>query len=390
MRRGSRRGRRPGRLRRRACDERPRSCAGSRSRCPRASSWSRPRALVERLRRARTTAEIEAIAARGRAGRRGLRGARPARASSGAPSATSRSRIETPCASSAPRGSRSRRSSPRARTARCRTPSRATRDRAGRARRPRPGRDRRRLLLRLHAHLRDRRDRRPSSARGLRAGARGAAGRRSRRSRPGADGREVDAVAASVIAAGRPRRALRPRPRSRRRHRGPRGAAPVGPLRGRRCAPATSSPSSRASTCRARSACGSRISSSSAPTGSATSARAPRSSRSRADHRSSQLLGIRPVVSRIEQSNRVALEPAAAGSNADEHQRTPNQRRHLGRQPHERATIPPPARGAWAGFALTSKEGNSDGRDARAGGGCRLASGRDRSAPGSRARCGRG
>ena len=43
--------------------------------------------------------------------------------------------------------------------------------------------------------------------------------------RPGPTGREVDAVAREIIDAGRPRRALRPRPRPRRRARGPRGPA---------------------------------------------------------------------------------------------------------------------------------------------------------------------
>ena len=55
---------------------------------------------------------------------------------------------------------------------------------AGRAGRDRHGRDRRRLLLRLHPHLRRRRARR-RGARGLRARPRAPRRRRSRRSRPG-------------------------------------------------------------------------------------------------------------------------------------------------------------------------------------------------------------
>ena len=117
----------------------------------------------------------------------------------------------------------------------------------------------RRLLLGLHAHVGDRRARRrpaprsttsscaPSRRRSTPCGrARRARGRR-RRARP--DRRR------------RPRRPLRPRARPRRRARGPRGAAARahrGRTRSRR---ATSSPSSRASTCPAAAACGSRTSS---------------------------------------------------------------------------------------------------------------------------------
>ena len=50
--------------------------------------------------------------------------------------------------------------------------------------------------------------------------------------RPGPTGREVDAVAREIIDGGRPRRALRPRARPRRRARHPRGAAAVDDGRG--------------------------------------------------------------------------------------------------------------------------------------------------------------
>ena len=59
---------------------------------------------------------------------------------------------------------------------------------------------------------------------------------------------------------GRPRRALRPRARPRGRARGPRGAAAGAHGRRPGWSPATSSPSSPASTCRAAAACGSRTS----------------------------------------------------------------------------------------------------------------------------------
>ena len=99
-----------------------------------------------------------------------------------------------------------------------------------------------------------------AGARGLRARARGPGARRSPRSRAGPSGREVDAVAREVIERGRPRRALRPRPRSRRRHGDPRGPAPVAHRRrGAAAGRQRRDGRARRLPARACSACGSRI-----------------------------------------------------------------------------------------------------------------------------------
>ena len=146
--------------------------------------------------------------------------------SPGAASAPSRSRSSRRCAASAPNGRASTRSSRTARTARCRTRCRAT------SRSPpnclvtidwgaqldgycsdctrtfavgEPGERAREVYeLVLHAQLA-----------GLDA------------VRAGVTGRDADAAARELIARGRLRRALRPRPRARRRLGDPRGAAPV-------------------------------------------------------------------------------------------------------------------------------------------------------------------
>ena len=92
------------------------------------------------------------------------------------------------------RGRRSRRSWPPARTARCRTPSRATwRSPRGTLVVDRLGREARRLLLGLHAHVRDRRSLDDAAARGLRARAPRRSRPRWRAVRAGADGQAVDA-----------------------------------------------------------------------------------------------------------------------------------------------------------------------------------------------------
>ena len=105
----------------------------------------------------------------------------------------------------------------RARTARSRT--REPSDHARRdadARHRRLGRPARRLLLRLHAHARDRRAA-AGAARDLRRLPRGAARRGRRGSGPGMTGVEADAHRPRRDRGGRLRRQLRPRPRPRRR-----------------------------------------------------------------------------------------------------------------------------------------------------------------------------
>ena len=95
----------------------------------------------------------------------------------------------------------------------------------GRARDDRLGRAARRLLLGLHAHLRDRRARSPSGRARPTRSCSPPSSRALAAVRAGPSGREVDAVAREVIERGRPGRALRPRPRPRRGPGGPRGAA---------------------------------------------------------------------------------------------------------------------------------------------------------------------
>ena len=125
---------------------------------------------------------------------------------------------------------------------------RDVRDRARHAGHDRHRRGARRLLLGLHAHVGDRRRCRTSWPRPTRSSLRaqvaaldavrpGPAGPRDRRGRARHDRRR------------RPRRALRPRARARRRARHPRGAAARAHGRGAAGRRATSSPSSRASTC---------------------------------------------------------------------------------------------------------------------------------------------
>ena len=216
--------------------------------------------VVERLRAVKDAAEIDAIRAAAQARRRRARGGarrRPRRAHA---SSRSRSTSRWRCAAAARRPSRSRRSSPPASTARCRTPSRAT------SRSPpdtlvvdRLGRAPRRLRLGLHAHVRDRRAR-PARPRRLRPRpARPGGGARRRAARPDRQGGRRRR--ARDHRAGRPRRALRPRPRPRRRARGPRGPAALQAGRGRARGRQRRHGRARASTCRARSACGSRTSS---------------------------------------------------------------------------------------------------------------------------------
>ena len=137
----------------------------------------------------------------------------------------------------------------RARTARCRTPSPGEREiGARRARRRRHGRDRRRLLLRLHADLRRRRARRRGGARSTSSSA-----RRSRRRwtavRPASRGRDADAVAARDRSTRPATASIRPRARatasgSRSTRRRASASAPRTTW-----SRATSSRSSRASTC---------------------------------------------------------------------------------------------------------------------------------------------
>ena len=97
----------------------------------------------------------------------------------------------------------------------------------GHARGASTGRRRRRLLLGLHAHVRDGRARRPARG-GLRAGAAAHSRRRSTAVRAGAvtAGRWTRVARATDRGRG-PRRPLRPRARPRRRARGARGAAAV-------------------------------------------------------------------------------------------------------------------------------------------------------------------
>ena len=104
--------------------------------------------------------------------------------------------------------------------------------------------------------------------RGLRRLPRGAASRASTGIRAGHDRRRGRRARARGDRRRRLRRELRPRPRPRRRPRDPRGAAPLDRVDATRSRSATSSRSSRGSTCRASAACGSRISRSCARTAS--------------------------------------------------------------------------------------------------------------------------
>ncbi len=127
------------------------------------------------------------------------------------------------------------------------------------------GRDARRLLLGLHAHVRGGRAR-GRAARGLLRLPARAAGR-ARRGAPGGHRLRRRCRRAQHDRGGRLRRVLRSRPRPRRRHGRPRAAAPLHGVRPRRWRRATSRASSRASTCRAPAASASRTSSSSATAG---------------------------------------------------------------------------------------------------------------------------
>ena len=230
---------------------------------PSGSSWSPAAARSSGCARSRSPTRSSAIRAAARAGRRGARALHRRRAWSDAPSASWRWRSSTRCAERGAQRPRSTRSSPPAPHGAL--PHAQPRDVA--IERRRAGRDR---LGRASS---------TATARTARARSRPAIDRRRGREvyelvleaqlagldavTPGAGGRDVDAAARARDRRRRPRRAVRPRARPRRRARDPRGAAAVPALRRRCWRRATSSPSSRASTCRAGSASGSRTSSSS-------------------------------------------------------------------------------------------------------------------------------
>ena len=221
-----------------------RAPAPARAARPRLGARAVRTALVERLRavkddrtrwqRSRAAAALADEALRERARRRARRAA---------PSARWRSSSSCACAGWAPKRRASRRSSPPgAHGALPHAEPRERGDPARRARDDRLGRAARGLLLGLHPHVRDRRGHLAREAREVyELVLERAASRRWPPCRPGPSGREVDAVARAVIERGRPRRALRPRPRPRRGPGDPRGAAPVAHRRrGSRCRRATS------------------------------------------------------------------------------------------------------------------------------------------------------
>ena len=225
---------------------------------PARPSWCRRRWLVEGLRAVKDAGELDAILRRARPPRRratrssrgGLRRPHRARGRPGASRSCS-PRAGRRAVLPADRGLRRERRDAARRAAR-------RGDRGRHARRRRPGRRDRRLLLRLHAHLRDRR-----VGRGLRAmyeSCRARSWRRSRR-RPGAVHRGATRTRAphhrqagygdsSATAPGTASGSRSTRRRASRRD------------RRRSSSPATSSPSSPASTCPGAAACASRTSSS--------------------------------------------------------------------------------------------------------------------------------
>ncbi len=152
------------------------------------------------------------------------------------------------------------------RTGRVRTGGPPTdRRRRGRSRHRRHGLRRRRLLLRLHADVRDRRA--PGTARrGVRPLPAGAARRARSRTRRGTRPRRRRRVSRRRRGR-RPRGGLRARARPRRRAGGPRGAGAPSRVGGRARGRQRRHRRARASTCRDRAVAGSRTSSSSPTTG---------------------------------------------------------------------------------------------------------------------------